>query len=398
MNPNFSHRGLRHDDYFSKSWSALSYVLGLVITRVVPLLVFIQQFNILGQEFDVEGTSRNRVFMSDGKTFEAPTLNFTLSIRGCKWIARFTHQFTTNAQYAPDWEEASSDGTNIYYLQNTSSAIATARAGGKVLTGQNIATARTFNKEVFNLQIASDIGPIWLTYGSACYLALRNDSFIEPVMARDFFGGIYAADMGPKSLSLKMRAKWSLATDEPHLPVELIYYADRTIASPKGPVPRTGSDAQRINGLKGAEFRAGNFTNINGLEIPMWSSLKVYAFKTTTTTTPAVLLDDELEVRNQYDVVLTHAMANSAPIRTSPTIPGNTYIEDQRFNSQSYSVTNAWPSVADLKTNKFFIDLRKSQAERARQTDRPNAKLTVILFSFVILVTVLLLLQRRKAE
>jgi hypothetical protein len=293
------------------------------------------------------------MYMPWGATQEQATVFFTMNIKDCNWLIRFVRDEGTNAANARDYEEASFDGTNIYYLSNIQSAVERQRRKG-VKMAPNIAHGRSYIGQVFNLRLADEVGPIWLAYASACYLQGRTNDLVEPAMAFDGSGDRY----GPP-LHKKLKAKWTLSETEPRFPTRVVYLSDGYMRSPSGQVRRPPPyDA----GFTNAVYEVDAFTNVTGTSFPLTSSLKVYRPRAAAATNKGLYLFVE------YRINLT-SIATTVQVATfQPAIPGVTMLQDERSGRLFYNATSTWPTVEELSATPYFQEVRRVQeASRVKE-------------------------------
>jgi len=318
-----------------------------------------------------------RMFMPWGTTQEQATVHFTLHVSDCKWLLRFTRDEGTNSANARDYEEASYDGENIYYLSNIRSAVERQRHKGKKLPS-NIATGQIYKGEVFAMRIADEVGPIWLSYASGCYFATRSNEFVEPAMVFDGAGFHY----GPPR-HLKVPARWKLTKDNPKFPISVNYLNEGIVNSPTGSVSLPSS----YIGFTSAVYRVLSITNFNGLEIPDRTSLTLYRPHNT-----AEQLTSFVEYCVRLESVGFHSVAKSF----QPVLPGITVVADHRMGDLIYSAEKGWPTLEQLKNDPYFQELRRINSSR-RPWSRPSPLfLRLILCGLVIAPLVFLLLRRSR--
>jgi hypothetical protein len=337
---------------------------GMVIVSFAMSLV-----QVMGYELSLQGATKMRMYFPD-RIQEQSTVLFTINIRDCNWLLRFVRDEGTNAANARDYEEVSFDGTNVYYVCNMTTKIERQRSIGDKLDAPNVALGRAYKGQLFHLRVADEVGPIWLAYASGCYLQSRTNQFIEPAMVFDGSGVTYGP---PKHAEL--RAQWTLSDSSPRFPVWLAYFSDGYMELPSGRVRRPKPyDA----GFTNAVYCVEAFTNANGLQIPLASSLKIFKMK------PNATASTDLYLFAEYQMNVSNIAHSIDVVRFQPEIPGITVVHDERFGRQAYYATNKWPTVEELRTGPYFEAVRRINARHSATGNA--AKWIRLLFILLILL------------
>src|ERR1043165_3158931 len=215
----------------------ITTINAFVLQGLLAFLVSCSSFVGMAQDWCFQGSADMRMFIS-GRTQEQGTVYFTMNTSDCKWLVRFIRDEGPNPVYAPDYSEASFDGTAVYYLRNIKSSVEKQRKLGPEQNPPNIAYGQAHKGQTIYLRMGAEaISPVWLAYASTCYLESRSNSFIEPGMVFDGSSVFYGP---PKHRQL--RSEWTFSESLPRLPVRVVYFSDGDVYSPDGekirrPVP-----------------------------------------------------------------------------------------------------------------------------------------------------------------
>jgi hypothetical protein len=330
------------------------------------------------QEWSFSGLAKVRMY-SPGRTQEQSTVLFTVKTRGCDWLVRFVRDEGTNAANASDYEEASFDGTNVYYLCNFKEKLERQRRAGDKFKAPNVAVGRAYQGELFHHRMALEVGPIWLTYASGCYFRSRTNDQVEPAMLFDGSGITYGPPKHPK-----LSARWALTDSSPSFPVRVAYFSSGEIQSPNGRVARP----RPYNaGFTNAIYQVEAFTNMGGLMIPCRSSLKVFKMRADATA------NTDLALFVEYRVDLTNIVRSIDITSFQPEIPGVTLLEDARFGQLNYFASNGWPEVSTLQTGAYFTAVRNINKRQARVA--PSTVFVRVCLGVLILLPVAIFLVRK---
>jgi hypothetical protein len=326
-----------HETALPPSWICLMFAV--LLTLLLP--------KVAAQELCFEGTVKRRAYLF-GRTHEGPNSSFTMNVKGCDW---FTRVVKDQGKYSADYEEVSYDGTNVYVLINNKSGWeAQVRKGAKL--GPEIAAAKVYRGEVCNLFEVEEVGPIWLSYASACYFKSRTNDFVEPPMMQDPISGVR---FGPPT-HFEMRAHWTLSDSTPSFPVRVAYQSEgHFVVRGKAFSLPAPYDA----GLTSALYQAETFTNFLGLDVPLVSTLKI--FKTRTN----AVANTDLDLLIEFRVELTNVAHGRAAYTSQPPIPGLTLVRDfrePRGGELVYYATNNWPTESEILTGQHFENIRKLNA------------------------------------
>jgi hypothetical protein len=294
----------------------------------------------------VQGIAKMRLYAPDGAMHEQAKISFALTLNGCNWLIRLNRQYEgTNGIHAPDYEEVSCDGTNVYFIDNFRTETEKANKTRK-LRGSNVATGISYKGQVFHNRLIDEAGIIWLTYASGCYLLNNTNGLIEPAMVFDGFGSRY----GPPQHE-KLRADWTLSATEPLVPMRVVYYgsANRSQERGGGNVGR-----QLYPAMTNAVYEALSFTNFQGFALPLASSLTLFTRSRPTGDS------EDLRVFVVYTVNLVIAERIPHPGSFVPVLPGATALWDARTGYPlQYLAATGWPTVPTLETDPIFMKLRK---------------------------------------
>lgn len=333
----------------------------------------------LAQELQLQGSAKMRMYMPSGATQEQSTVSFTMSVKGCNWMIRFVRDEGTNAANANDYEEASFDGVNVYYLCNFAKKLERQRKAGDKLDAPNVATARAYKGEVFHYRMAAEVGPIWLTYASGCYFASRTNDQVEPPMVFDGDGVMYGPAKHPK-----LHARWSLSDSRPSFPIRVTYLSGGEIQTARGVWKRPPPYDM---GFTNSTYEVEAFTNSGGLMVPCRSCLKIFRMRAGATASA------DLAPFVEYQVRLT-GVAHSIHVTSfQPEIPGVTVIEDARVGQLTYYATNGWPEASMLQTGAYFVAVKRLNQGHPRP--EPSPALVRICLGILVLLPVGVYVGRR---
>lgn len=290
-----------------------------------------------GPEYEVRGIAECTIRVPTGEV-SSPRVNFTASVRGSCWAITLIRAGTNGV----DYEQATYDGANLYYLTSMQSSLKTRQFSMPGRAG-NIANALVANKgEVFHYATSPEIGPIWLACASSAFFRNLTTNFMEPPVPFDGTGRNYDGDQC-RSLPITSER----FADSLGLPLRTAFYDDGTsVFGNKFPPPYS-------NGFTNSIYHVDSWTNQGGLHIPISSQLSLYRPR------------ENGSNANDLSLICTYALSiNDFRIGTSnfsctPILPGVTAVFDSRLKEVPnllYLTTNKWPTASEIRSNPVFRD------------------------------------------
>lgn len=262
------------------------------------------------------------------------TVSFTIAVDSPKW---FIHGESQNGY---DYQEASYDGENLYYLANFASDIEKQRAGGKRMA-DNIGTCWAFKGEILHTELAHKFTPIWLAYASGAYFQSRSNALVEPAITYGVSSWEYEY-----SDRFKQRGVWTLQSDWPHLPSEVIYFEDGMRRVRGYPQLARPCQAPYDNGYTNAIYQVLRFTNVNGLVLPALARLDTYVPMDKGTSS------NDLKHISTYEISLHSVRSTGFTASFKPAMAGVFSVSDLRFSQIGPLMykTKKWLSEKEVMT------------------------------------------------
>jgi hypothetical protein len=262
----------------------------------------------------------------------ASTSDFSVSVDGGSWIVRVVPKLVPNLGPAlssignreakPDYMEASSDGTNVYFVISTES---TKRADTKVIN----AGEATRIPGTVPYAIPDELICLWYLYASHSYFSALHESRIYPLnglppeayMKQDF----------------KVPAEWVLSQGPPRLPVSIL-------------VKGSGQWREATNTASSLSYTATNailqvprITNVFGLQLPVDGEIRSFFY-----------FQPQQPTLRKTIVVTAETFSNRSMAEgRMPALPTPSIVMDASFwtNEQPATVsmlTNKWPDEVAL--------------------------------------------------
>lgn len=316
----------------------------------------------------VEGKLRYENHFMAPRPVAQNDMAFRVSSDGCRSLIR------TTRLDSGDYVEALVEGGVIqtfYFFTATNLA-----SGGKP-----VQTAEIAHRE-FPRADASNIGYLWLAYGSACYFDSRTTNRLAPLWIQD--------DPTLEKQGFRMEAGWLRENGE-RLPRQVIYLNDGMKRIQRGGVSVVEPWLPPFDrGFKQAIYEASNGTNLHGVFVP-----------TDFTFTRNGLRPDgsggfNLDVITYTEAKAEHVTEIAELDLASPHFVGTADIVDFRYADSNPAVSQMWFQV----TNGNWPDTRqvgqayekqirmREKASKAGQVGFPNSKRRWIIIALLAISSV----------
>jgi hypothetical protein len=313
-----------------------------------------------------------------GNTNRVRSEEFTVDVDGsCRYLIRLLEE-----RSGSDYFEVGYDGTNSYYLNNLTSAVAARRAATPATVGPNVATGIVRASPVPQFSFADCADPIWLTYAAHCYFKDKaQDSLVSPAASN---GGKNGDSLTPADF-IQLPARFTFDPESDHLS-RLSY-----IHPGRNPVSGERFPAPFHVGFTNVIFRVHSFGQFEGRVLPTRSSMETYylSFRGG---------QPQIRKRIEYELQCTNVtVATRAGFR--PEIPGVTMFTDERFNDARLRtlhftyLTNRWLSNAEVRELPEYQRLQAMHIARGRSI---GGGPWWIVFAIVFLGVGSLLMLKRK--
>ena len=342
--------------------------------------------------FSAEGICRFTMFNSTGT--ETTDYPFMIAVSNNLWFMRIT-DVRSNA--VAGYFEIGCDGQRTYYLdyQESWAKAAALRRG----TGQadNVAVGIIGPQEVPHFPLAPQAGAIWLAYASGRYFDAATSSRLQPAA---ILLVLYGRNVQPNSFALQ-QTLWSRRERRPGIPTSAVYFDDG-IAGLRGKAPVKWPPPLDA-GFTNAVYSALDFTNVDGLSLPMRAMLDTFA--------PELGDPGPRVVRRcSYEIVATNLTTEFLHAGSfKPELPGKTYMNDMRFSTPgndllvNYYVSDGkWLGDAEVKQLPEFAVAVRQASRAGSASSRPGNRLSrpVLWAVFAVLATlpVVAFFKRRRSD
>lgn len=274
-------------------------------------------------------------FANNSKPHE---MSMSIYVNDCLWIVRQQSKNT-----APAYTEIGTDGTNVFRLDNHEELLAQHPTQKKT---KNVATGLVVPGVFPMAPNDAEIGVLYLTYASACYLGEESQGCILPI----YTSQLANPKVGMPSLS---KASWRRHNGDNQLLENLTYH---------GNTNGVFKDLPQDFPLE--VLTASNFVRYGDVEIPTIIHYLVNAVFPTSDKTGY-----EIAPVVEFSFTGTNVIIPAAPRSTMPTIPSKTLIADDRFRGG----TNPIPPMVMLHSNTAWPTHREvtnsAQFKRLQRTD-----------------------------
>jgi hypothetical protein len=332
---------------------------------------------LYAQQFEISGTVGFTQFKPDtGEKISYTTADFRISVRDGNWFVRIK----VNAEGAYDYQEASYDSTNLYYVGSMEQILKNKRAEG-IAVGQNIATGWIYKRPILHTTFAHEVGIIWLAYASAYYFQALTNDMAEPVISIGVSSGVYN-----EQHDYKQRVEWSTFEGKLNLPRKAVYFEDGVRRPLQPLLSRTKTELHYPSpydrGYTNAIFRVLQTTNLEGFTVPVVAELETFV------PLSGGRKATDLAKINHYYLIGTNFAPRGAMAGMQPKLPGVTAVSDARFLEKagvfSYLRETGWLSEREaMETPSFRRNADTTRYLRNYTRPRhPFAILTAFLFLF----------------
>ena len=340
--------------------------------------------------FSAEGICRFTVFNSTGT--EMTDYPFTIAVSNNLWFMRITD---VRSNTVAGYFEIGCDGQRTYYVDYQDAwAKAAALQQGTGLA-ENVAVGIIGPQEVPHFPFAPQAGAIWLAYASGRYFDAAPSSRLQP--AATLFV-LYGRNVQPNSFALQPTL-WSRRERHPGVPESAVYFDDG-IAGLRGGVPVKWPPPLDA-GFTNAVYSALDFTNVDGLSLPMRATLDTFSPQ---------LGDPGPRVvqRCRYEIVTTNLTTEFLHAGSfKPELPGKTYMNDMRFSTPgndlhvNYYVSDGqWLTDTEVKQLPEYVvaAARASQTSAAfsRPANRLSRPLVWAVFALLAALPVAVFFKQRR--
>jgi len=331
--------------------------------------VFILPFALASQTYEIKGRLEYRVFDISGKPTVQINSEFEALVSTCSWNIRTWREGDNRAHF----NEVSWDPTGMYALRqidgNTSPDLELKE--GAIVEGKPSGTRRPGNSAVGTIKTervpkedGTQVMPLWLAFGSACYFDSVSNGMYHPVWTVD------DPDLWQTNYTVKgqvvRQSSW------PYLPLRANYFSDgkRYARKNDGSLLQIDEVAPYNMGYTNAIYLVRETTNLNGFSIPVEFGLNRY------TPQKGGVARTELIVLTSYDGRVHSCRLVDELTPQKPTLQGKTIITDYRFSkgtnlqeAVTYSESNVWLSTGDSRLQ-ALAQLRQQSANADARTSK----------------------------
>jgi hypothetical protein len=303
------------------------------------------------EEHQLSGWITRTIYTTSGSGNKAQMARyeFDIIVSGHLWKMRAVQP---DGPY--DYEEAGTDGTNVYLVVNFKRKIEQQKREGKKV-GENIAVGTIIPGIIPREVDTFAIPALWLGFASGNFFKTNTMA-----QSPDIFS---TGSKNPYTFSLLKPALWKLNNYPPFLPKSLISYEEGTVdwwdnpsvgpwtkAPVKGYLP-----APYDKGYTNYVFQVSSFTNLNGHAYPEHFEIFRYLPQFEDSS-------GSLRMINKIECRLTDIKVVRSSEGMRPVIPGITLCADYRYaladdpilQSIDYQVEKNWRTDADVKASPAF--------------------------------------------
>jgi len=364
----------------SKAASKIVRMLGGRIFGAVGVLAFSANLSVAHSAYEVKGQIKFHHYQDPGPK----TYLFSMVVDGCRWRILATNDNTA----AFDFQEICWDERQLYQLVSLQTQVKQASKVSSESPASNVGLGFVSADEILHDITVHEIGPLWLAFGSACYLSKTvSGGGMEPVVC---YGLGAVGNHNFWKNPFKQTAYWRASASPPFLPEEILFLDDGILRHPSKPVVLGRRLPPFDRGFTNVIYRVLQRTNIGTYELPSKSSLSIYFPNA----------DGLLGVLAEYEISLNSAELIQAQGDFVPQFFGRTIVSEGRFPELgfwAYEVTNAiWPSKAVVEKSSGYrnqLNLLRN-AQPAIQAS-PARRITILaLFGLLGAVPVVCMLVR----
>jgi hypothetical protein len=213
--------------------------------------------------YDVSGSLHRQIFV-DGQVHYSATNSFEVQVRGSS-VRIYTWNVSINGALKVKSYEFFSDGNISYFITMFD-------IDSKTVEESQASPAKLFSSfvDIYTNQFAPNnvgyMGPIWIATASSRILN------IEGIDGGEIYPEIFMCPDWPDIGGEKIKAAWSMSSITPHLPEQLVEYADsETFTNVNNFYKRwKGKEfpSTYAMGYTNALFKVLNWTNSSGLQLP----------------------------------------------------------------------------------------------------------------------------------
>ena len=274
-----------------------------------------------------------------GYYYDAVANNFTLVSQGCRWWMKLGSQ---NPKVY-DYQIVSSDGENTYLLLDYETRHSLEAEQGRA--AKNVGDAAVISGNIPCFPLSEEAGAIWIAFASACYFESHAAEQLYEVPFSDYISSdTVLAGQRP----IVERAKMLPFRSSPHLPRSLAYYTEKLAEQYSVTVPLGLARA-----FTNVVYEAIAYTNVDGFKFPTGAILSI--FRPNPRQTGAIIP----QLCLKFQMSITNVALGTSLESFRPQLPGNTVVNEQRFNkgtgaSFEYFTSNRWPSTAELRASEAY--------------------------------------------
>jgi hypothetical protein len=304
--------------------------------------------------------------------------DFDVSVKECKWLIKVVETKRLRGgkeiRVSADYAIASTDGTNVYWVESAESLKrehpAVKNAGnGKVASG-------TAPQDIDTIMIA-----LWYVFGSSCYFDSVTDEYIPSLFSfegKEFFGS-----------DTRAKAVWRRDSMPPRLPAAIAFSDFNRFRSEQG------SNAAHLPAVTNAYLEVLETTNCAGLRLPLKATLKQYD-----------VLEDSYGAKTLIYRALTQVKVRSITTRVPvvsfvPQLPPKSFVCDLRFCNAKlplplmyFSEEGKWRTMSQLAS----VHGAKSESVRKRPSPQRRVFRILLVVSFAAPIIMMLVIMQRKQK
>jgi hypothetical protein len=325
------------------------------------------------QTYEVRGT-QSAIIYREGRPIASPSNEFQVRVDGCKVVIR-----TTALSPDTEYSEYGTQGEDSFFLTKFPGgerATLKTLQDGKIVEQQFKQPVEPRNDANLQLKptliptpMADLVTPVWLAYGSRCYLSQRESSSIEAVF--------YQNANSPRTLQIphwhwpKTPAEWTFDGNKPGLVRTLTVYFDGKALGFPEPFARN---------ITNFVYQVMQWTNVGDLTIPIAFQITRYV--------PNFRKADAVELIVEADMhgVATNISTKLSDTRFAPLVTTKTRVSDYRHERLTKSMVPMVyipedGKIRELEALKATPQFQRSHFERkaGNAPDRERRKIYVYL-------------------